>query len=657
MQIEDIIINKVDIVDYVSRYVELKQYGGTWRGTCPIHEGKTESSFAIFPNNTYFCFSCSSFGNIINFVADIEHITYPEAIEKLALELNIDIGHDEEYQNAKTLIANNDRIIKEAKQRVGNVEAYLQGRGLSEKTINEFDLGFHNGALLIPIRNCNGQSVALAKRQFDKVPKYMNSHNSIVYDKSSILYNMDKARRLIKDKVYLVEGYMDAISGHQMGIPTVAFCSNELHKDQIKELARMLKRDTTVIYVPDNDEAGVKRLPRVREHFHDIAPHLQVRVAVIPDGIKDMNDMLKDGLDPLLLETMHIDKFVMRYIVTHCSTQEEEYAKAEQFVRTIHSAMIKLDIIKMLAERWGQDIEELKKYFNTCTEDINDILDEASDANDCLNDLRRLYARGIFKTHYAQIDNCIGGMTKKQVVIIGAYSNAGKTGFATELLLRQITQNKSRVAFFSLEMPKGKIMELILAKLIGCQTREIAGLLVSDGNMIAKVISQLEKRLVIFDKNNLSMSDIEDRVKALNAKNTLGGPIDMVIVDYFTYLKGANTYDGASEAALRMKGFAKENNLIFVMLSQLNRSGGNYEEPTMNLLRMTGDLEASGDIIIMLWRPDRAPNLTLEQQQSLHNITRAKIEKSRDGIFGADRLQFKYNGATSRLEEMLEVAT
>ena len=72
----------------------------------------------------------------------------------------------------------------------------------------------------------------MAVRQFDAKPKYMNSRNNTLYDKSEFLFGLDKARRLIKNTVYVVEGYMDAISGYQMGIPTVAYCSNELHRDR-----------------------------------------------------------------------------------------------------------------------------------------------------------------------------------------------------------------------------------------------------------------------------------------------------------------------------------------------------------------------------------------------------------------------------------------
>ena len=88
------------------------------------------------------------------------------------------------------------------------------------------------------------------------------------------------------------------------------------------------------------------------------------------------------------------------------------------------------------------------------------------------------------------------------------------------------------------------------------------------------------------------------------------------------------------------------------MLSQLNRSAGTYNEPTMDMLRMTGDIEASGDVIVMLWRPEKEPGLSLEKQQKLQNTTRLKVEKARDGMYGPSRMELKYNAETSRLEEI-----
>ena len=225
------------------------------------------------------------------------------------------------------------------------------------------------------------------------------------------------------------------------------------------------------------------------------------------------------------------------------------------------------------------------------------------------------------------------------------------TDFAIEYVLRAIVKDGLRIAFFSLEMPKGKLIERCVAKLLRCPITEVEGYLASDDMIAQKVIAKLQDHLIVFDKNNLSMDDIEKRVALVNGKNLLGGPVDMVFVDYFGYLNGTSDFEGASAAAKQMKGIAKRHNLIFVMLSQLNRGGNNYGEPNMQQLKLTGDLEASADIIMLLWRPGKDPNLTLEEKQNLENVTRIKIDKTRDGMYANNISEYLYDKETSRLKE------
>lgn len=655
MDIQNIIIQKIDLPQFIKDYahVELVRKGNGWRCKCPIHENSVNpEAMYVDDRGGYYCFACNSGGNVINFLSDYEHISYSAATERLASMLNINLKDDAEYQDQKRLEDKFNGYKNRGLAGVDNVKQYLtEKRGFTEETIQTFELGMWDGKMTIPLLDANGRTVGMAVRQFDAKPKYMNSRNNILYDKSEFLFGLDKARRLIKNTVYVVEGYMDAISGYQMGIPTVAYCSNELHRDQIRMLNSYLRRDTTVVICPDNDEAGKKRIPRVRDYFKAISPSRQVRVVLMPDGYKDMNDLLLAGIDAQTLPTEHIDKYVARLIIEACKTIEEEYQRAEEYLKTVKSEMIRLDIIKYLAERWNKDVEDLKKYFNTVGEDSNDILSEASDITGCINDLRKIYSTGGFKTHFQQIDNCIRKVEKKQVVIIGGFSGNGKTDMGIEYMLRAICQNGMRVIFFSLEMPKGKLIERCVAKLIGCSMSEVEGYIGSSDISVQNIVSKLQNHLLVFDNNNYTIQDIEKRIKLVNTKNLMGGPVDMVFVDYFGYLKGVDTFEGASASATKMKAIAKENDIIFVMLSQLNRGGNPYGEPTMTQLKLTGDLEASADVIMLLWRPGKDPNLSLEEKDQLENVTRVKIDKARDGMYGNPVSEYYYNKATSRLEE------
>jgi DNA primase len=648
-------MQQVDIIDFIGKYTNLHQSGRYWKGKCPLHESDdTSETLVVFPDtNSFYCFSCECGGSVINFLSDKEKISYRAATEILANECNISLKDNKEYQ----LEASEEmRFTREAEmyhKNVKQITEYLHKRGLSDDTINDFKLGFHNDCLTIPLRNEHGQHVSLAIRQFNKKPKYKNTPNSILYKKSAFLFNLDLAREHIKDTLYLCEGYMDAISGHQMGVPTVAYCGSELHKDQIKKLGNFMRKEITIVICPDNDEAGVKHLPRTRDHFQAMLPRVNVRVLIMPEECKDINDLLCAGYNLQDLPTEHIDIFTIKQVIKQYKTIEQQYVVAEAFLKTIRSPMIRAEAIKALGQIWDRDVSDLKAYFDSGVSAEEDIVETLHDASSSLNQLRDIYKRGTYPTHFQLLDNCIGGISKGQVLLIGAYSSSGKSDIAIEYILRQIVQNKANVVFFSLEMPRGKIMERIVCKILKKRISEVKELIMNNDSVVNQVLEKIGKKLYIVDENNLSMHDIERYINTINTRNIMDGGVDVIVVDYFTYLKGAGDYDGASQQALMMKGIAKRYNVIFTMLSQLNRSGNTYEEPTMNQLRMTGDLEASADYILMIWRPDRAPNLSLEKQQELRNITRCKVEKARDGMNGPPMFELKYNIHTSRLEEVL----
>lgn len=655
MNITETIIQQVDIIDFIGKYTNLHQSGRYWKGKCPLHESDdTSETLVVFPDtNSFYCFSCECGGTVINFLSDKDKISYRAATEILAKECNISLKDNKEYQ----LEASEEmRFTREADiyhKNVGAIGEYLAKRGLTNSTINDFNLGFHADCLTIPLRNEHGQYVSMAIRQFNKKPKYKNTPNSILYKKSSFLFNLDLARKKIKDRLYVCEGYMDAISGHQMGEPTVAYCGSELHRDQIRKLAGFIRKEITIVICPDNDEAGVKHLPRTRDHFQSMLPKANIRVLIMPEECKDINDLLCAGYELADLPTEHIDIFVIKQLVKRYKTIEEQYVVAESFLKTIRSPMIRAEAIQALGEIWKRDVSDLKAYFDSGVSSEQDLLETLHDASSSLNQLRDIYKRGTYPTHFQLLDNCIGGVSKGQVFLIGAYSSSGKSDIAIEYILRQIVQNKANVVFFSLEMPRGKIMERIVCKILKKRIAEVKELIIQGDPLVNQVLDKIGKKLYIVDENNLSMHDIERYINTINTRNIMEGGVDVIVVDYFTYLKGAGDYDGASEQALMMKGIAKRYNVIFTMLSQLNRSGNTYEEPTMNQLRMTGDLEASADYILMIWRPDRAPNLSLEKQQELRNITRCKVEKARDGMNGPPMFELKYDVNTSRLEEVL----
>ena len=499
MTVENLVKAKIDIVEYISRFTELRPKGGLYEGKCPIHGSDEGTPLVVYPQSgSYYCFACESGGDVINFVKDYENISHTMAIQKLAHEANINIEANEEWKKAVKVEEDCKHVVERSIKQLPKIVEYLHKRGFTDETINAFGLGFDNDTLVIPIRNEYGQPVAIARRQFDKTPKYINSRNNIVYDKSALLYNLDQAIKIRnKDELYMVEGYMDAISGHQMGLATVAYCGNEVHKDQLKTLLKSMRKIPTIIYCPDNDQEGIKRVPRVRDYFKEILPRATVRILQLPEGVKDLNDALKAGIDVTELDKIHIDKYVLWLMLDNCKAQEDEYDVAHNFLKSVSNPLFKADIIKRLCERWGRDFTELKDFFENYREDSKELAKDASNAEESINDLKNLYLRGEYKTHFKCLDDCIGGMVKTQVMIVGAYSSAGKTDWLVEYLLRQVIINKARTLFFSLEMSKGKVMERIIAKVLKVSLREVRELVLSGDPRIDQVKEKLSERLLI----------------------------------------------------------------------------------------------------------------------------------------------------------------
>ena len=152
------------------------------------------------------------------------------------------------------------------------------------------------------------------------------------------------------------------------------------------------------------------------------------------------------------------------------------------------------------------------------------------------------------------------------------------------------------------------------------------------------------------------MDEVEDTITAINSKGLFkNGKVDLVAVDYLQYMKGTEEYSVVAQYSKSMKRIAKEKGVIFVMLSQLNRQSNQYEEPSINLLKGSGDIEASADYIILFWRPAQRPGISLENETKWFNITRFNIAKIRGYQMGSPKFMMKFNSNTSQLEECKEI--
>ncbi len=336
-QVKQQILEQADIADVISQYVQLQNRGGRLFGLCPFHKEKTPS-FTVNPDRGFYhCFGCGKGGNVIDFVMSIETLTYPEAKRHLASKLGIQIeahtGPQRPHQDIDRYqvmdqatqfyikrLHNNRSVMGYLKSRELTLEdikqfalgyspdawdglrSEMQRRNIPEKVLEELGLIIHNknknsyydrfrNRVMFPIRNTLGRVIAFGGRSLDpnEQAKYLNSNDTSLFNKSKVLYLLDKAKDVLKERgVVLVEGYMDAIAMHAQGFQqTVASLGTALTAEHI-HILRRYTNDFTLLY--DGDPAGVKAAMRGVELFFENGH--TVRAALLPDKM-DPDDFIK----------------------------------------------------------------------------------------------------------------------------------------------------------------------------------------------------------------------------------------------------------------------------------------------------------------------------------------------------------------------------
>ncbi len=332
------ILDTADIVEVVSDFVSLKKRGANYMGLCPFHNERTPSFSVSKAKNYCKCFSCGKGGSPVGFIMEHEQLSYVEALKYLAKKYNIEIKEremtDEERLAAterESLLAINDFAMKYYQDVMANTDdgrdiglAYFRHRGINDQMIEKFRLGYsldksdglykaavakgYNPELLIktgldirtdegriydrfrarviyPVFSVSGRVIAFGGRTLrtdKKMAKYVNSPESSIYRKSYELYGLYQAKSAIakRDKCILVEGYMDVISMHQVGVENVVASSGtSLTEGQIRLIHRFTD-NVTVIY--DSDAAGIKASLRGIDLL--LAEGLNIKVVLLPDG-------------------------------------------------------------------------------------------------------------------------------------------------------------------------------------------------------------------------------------------------------------------------------------------------------------------------------------------------------------------------------------
>lgn len=332
------IIDTADIVEVVSDFVSLRKRGANYVGLCPFHNERTPSFSVSKSKGFCHCFSCGKGGGPVNFLMELEQLSFGEALRYLARKYNIEIKEEElseEQREAasarESMLAANEFAMTHFEHNLTDTDdgrdiglSYFRERGINDAAIKKFRLGYaidrsddllkaaraegfsddtlvntgleiktdngrmydrFKGRVIYPVLGLSGKVVAFGGRTLKKdknVAKYVNSPESVIYSKSRELYGLYQARQSIvrKDKCILVEGYMDVISMHQSGVENViASSGTSLTEGQIR-LVRRFSMNITVIY--DSDPAGIKASLRGIDML--LAEGMNVKVLSLPPG-------------------------------------------------------------------------------------------------------------------------------------------------------------------------------------------------------------------------------------------------------------------------------------------------------------------------------------------------------------------------------------
>ncbi len=408
----DELIARNPIEDVVGQYVNLKRSGANMFGLCPFHGEKT-ASFSVAPDKgIYYCFGCHKGGGVINFMMEIEGLTYPDAVRALAKRAGMQIPEDEQYQSRYRHQERLWALSKEA-ARFFNKQlyspagaqglAYAQRRGMPRSMLTTFGIGFAPNAwtaltdamrqkgytdeelvdaglvsekngriydrfrnrLMFPIIDVRGNVIGFGGRVMDdSTPKYLNSPETVIFNKRKNLFALNLAKKTKLGYLILVEGYMDAVALHQYGFDcAVASLGTSLTEEHAALLTRYTEQ---VVLIYDGDEAGQRATRRAIPMLEKAG--LQVKVLRMKDA-KDPDEFLKkfgaDKFKLLLEDASNRVEYQLNAIARKYDIREDEQRvkfiqECAQLISTLPSSVQREVYGNRIAEKGGISFDAMK---------------------------------------------------------------------------------------------------------------------------------------------------------------------------------------------------------------------------------------------------------------------------------------------------------
>lgn len=406
-----------DIVDVIGSYVTLKKRGNSYMACCPFHHEKTPSFHVNRDKQMYHCFGCGVGGNVITFVMEYENFSFPEALKMLAERAGVSLP-EQQYSKEQRQKENYKTVLKDMNKTAAiyfnylltstpagkNALEYYHNRGFSDETIQRFGLGYANvyendlyqylkkqgytdaqmkdsglvriderrGGLdmfwnraMVPIMDINGKVVGFGGRVLgDGLPKYINTKETVVFDKSHTLFAMNIARRSKRRGIILCEGYMDVIAMHQAGFDNAAA---SLGTALTMGHATIVKRYTDDVYLAyDSDGAGrkatMKAIGIMREvgiatRVIDLRPYKDPDEFIHNLGKDAFEERIANAITGIVFE---IDSIAKEYNLKDPEEKIRFTKDVAKRLSALDEPVVRHSYIEAVAEKYNMDADDLK---------------------------------------------------------------------------------------------------------------------------------------------------------------------------------------------------------------------------------------------------------------------------------------------------------
>jgi len=392
-------IRSKSIVAYVSSVVDLKKKGINYECCCPLHNEKTPSFKVTDVKNIYKCFGCGEGGDVIDFYMHYNKVSFPVAVKALCAFYNIEYVNtkyedkkDVKYYQKLSITQCNTAIMEFYQSDMIENSRFFTKKGIDNETVERFNIGyakpqvglksrllalgyesdvikkagalnsvggaFFQNRIIFPIKDYFGKVVGFGGRAIKDGPKYINSPQTAVYDKSRVLYGLYEAKRFISTLkcAILVEGYTDVMAMHQFGFGNaVATCGTALTGGHLKEIGRLTK---SIVLLRDGDKAGRKAV--LRDIDKCVGKGVVLNVVELPNGM-DPNDFLvehgKEKMKSLLDGAVNwLDYLLIGFNQHKIEKQKEMMDYCRSMIKKIHDPVLRELHVTKLAQISGQVI-------------------------------------------------------------------------------------------------------------------------------------------------------------------------------------------------------------------------------------------------------------------------------------------------------------